>query len=423
MENSVKSLILIGGGNRGNCYVSGGVKSGKFKLVAVAEPIRERREYIAREYGVPADMCFESWEPLLALGKIADAAIVSTMDRDHFAPAKAVMQCGYDLLLEKPVAPELEECVELERVSRECGVKVLVCHVLRYSKFFCALKALIDSGKVGRIMNIEHSEGVGNVHQSHSFVRGNWSNEQKSSFMLLQKSCHDLDILQWLVGCKCLSVQSFGKLSYFKPENAPEGATARCFDGCPYIDSCTYSAKKLYIERKDDGNWFRGTATKRHEPCSDEVVMEALRNTDYGKCVFMCDNNVVDHQTVNMEFENDILISFTMSAFNLGGRRIKIMGTKGEIVGSTGESEFIYNNLLTGESTKIPMDEALTADNITGGHGGGDSGILESFYDMLSGASDEDMSNIRVSVQNHKIVFAAERSRREGRVVSLAELD
>ena len=423
MENSVKSLILIGGGNRGNCYVRGGVKSGKFKLVAVAEPIRERREYIAREYGVPADMCFESWEPLLALGKIADAAIVSTMDRDHFAPAKAAMKCGYDLLLEKPVAPELEECVELERIAGECGVKVLVCHVLRYSKFFLALKALIDSGKVGRIMNIEHSEGVGNVHQSHSFVRGNWSNEQKSSFMLLQKSCHDLDILQWLVGCKCLRVQSFGKLSYFTPENAPEGATARCFDGCPYIDSCTYSAKKLYIERKDDGNWFRGTATKLHEPCSDEIVMEALQNTDYGKCVFMCDNNVVDHQTVNMEFENDILISFTMSAFNLGGRRIKVMGTKGEIIGSTAEPEFTYNNLLTGESSKIRIDDALSADNITGGHGGGDSGILKSFYEMLSGASDEDMSNIRVSVDNHKIVFAAERSRREGRVVSLAEFD
>lgn len=423
MENKPKSLILIGGGNRGNNYVKLGVKSGKFKLVAIAEPIKARRDYIAERYGVAADMCFDSWEPLIALGKIADAAIISTMDRDHFAPAKAAMQCGYDLLLEKPVSPVLEECTELERVARDCGVKVLVCHVLRYSKFFLALKSLISAGKVGKIMNIEHSEGVGNVHQSHSFVRGNWSNEQRSSFMLLQKSCHDLDILQWLVDAKCLRVQSFGKLSYFTPDNAPEGATARCFDGCPHIDTCTYSAKKLYVERKNDGNWFRGAATKLHEECSDDVVMEALEKTDYGRCVFMCDNDVVDHQTVNMEFENDIIISFTMSAFNLGGRRIKIMGTKGEIIGSTNEPEFIFSDLLTGKTESIRIDDAISADNITGGHGGGDEGILNSFYEMLCGKSDSEMSNISVSVENHKIVFAAERSRREGRVVSLSELD
>jgi predicted dehydrogenase len=368
-------------------------------------------------------MCFESWEPLLALGKIADAAIVSTMDRDHFAPARAAMECGYDLLLEKPVAPTLDECVELEKIAKERGVNVLVCHVLRYSTFFLALKNLIDSGKVGRIMNIEHSEGVGNIHHSHSFVRGNWSNEERSSFMLLQKSCHDLDILQWLVGCDCLRVQSFGTLSYFKPENAPEGATERCFGGCPHIDSCPYSAKKLYIERKNDGNWFRGAATKLHEVCSDAVVMDALENTDYGKCAFLCDNDVVDHQTVNMEFENDILVSFTMSAFNLGGRRIKVMGTAGELVGDAGSPEIIFNDIVNQTSEKIRVRDALSADNITGGHGGGDSGILHSFYEMLSGKSAETMSNISISVKNHKIVFAAERSRREGRVVSLSELE
>lgn len=423
MENKAKSLVLIGGGNRGNTYVKHGVNSGLIKLVAIAEPIAERREYMAREYGVPADMCFESWEPLLALGKIADAAIVSTMDRDHFAPARAAMMCGYDLLLEKPIAPTLEECVELERIAKEQGVNVLVCHVLRYSVFFRALKNIIDSGKIGRIMNIEHSEGVGNIHHSHSFVRGNWSNEERSSFMLLQKSCHDIDILQWLVGGECLRVQSFGSLSYFKRENAPEGATERCFDGCPHIDSCPYSAKKLYIERKNDGNWFRGTATKLHEPCSDDVVMEALKNTDYGRCAFLCDNDVVDHQTVNMEFENDILVSFTMSAFNLGGRRIKVMGTHGELVGDISSPEIIFNDIVNQKTEKILVSEALSADNITGGHGGGDAGIVKSFYDMLSGESAETMSNIGISVRSHRIVFAAEKSRREGRVVSLSELD
>ena len=186
-----KKLILIGGGNRGNTYTKLGKQLDKFELIAVAEPIKARREYIAKLHGIPAEMCFESWEPLLALGKIADAAIIATMDRDHYAPAMAAIDAGYHLLLEKPVSPDVKECEAIEAAAKAKGVQVLVCHVLRYTPFFRALKSIIDSGKIGRIMNIDHVEGVGNVHQSHSFVRGNWGNSERASFMLLQKSCHD----------------------------------------------------------------------------------------------------------------------------------------------------------------------------------------------------------------------------------------
>ena len=272
-------------------------------------------------------------------------------------------------------------------------------------------------------MNIEQSEGVGNIHQSHSFVRGNWGNSERASFMLLQKSCHDLDILQWLVGKDCLRVQSFGHRSFFREDNAPEGATARCFDGCPHIDTCIYSAKKLYIER-EDGNWFRGAATKMHSLPSDEQVMEALATTNYGRCVFKCDNDVVDHQIVNMEFEDEVLVSFTMSAFNLGGRKIKIMGTKGELIAEADNPVITYNNLLTQTTEKINVEDAVASDSILSGHGGGDSGIMSSMYDLLCGdASAADLSNIAISVKNHKIVFAAEKSRLENRVVALSELE
>jgi len=417
-----KKLILIGGGHRGKGYTGIGKDLGKFELIAVAEPVKDRREFIAKEHGIPENMCFESWEPLLALGKIADAAIIATMDRDHFAPTMAAIEVGYDLLLEKPVSPVLAECEAIEAAARERGVQILVCHVLRYTPFYRALKALIDAGKVGRIMNIEQSEGVGNVHQSHSFVRGNWGNSERASFMLLQKSCHDLDILQWLAGKNCLRVQSFGHRSFFREENAPEGATARCFDGCPYLDTCTYSAKKLYIERRD-GNWFRGAATKMHSEPTDAQVMEALATTNYGRCVFKCDNDVVDHQTVNMEFEDDILVSFTMSAFNLGGRKIKIMGTKGELIAEADNPVITYNDLITQKTERINISDAVANDSILSGHGGGDSGIMSSLYDLLCGdASAADLSNISISVKNHKIVFAAEKSRLEKRVVALSEL-
>ena len=204
MENiQKKKLILIGGGNRGNSYTRIGKELEKFELVAIAEPIKMRREYLAKMHGVPENMCFESWEPLLALGKIADVAIISTMDRDHFAPAMKAIEVGYDILLEKPAAPTYEECLAIEKAAKEKGVRVLVCHVLRYNKFFRVLKKLIDDGKVGKIINIEHTEGVGNVHYSHSYVRGKWHNTEESAFMLLAKSCHDIDIIQWLIGKEC----------------------------------------------------------------------------------------------------------------------------------------------------------------------------------------------------------------------------
>ena len=414
-----KKLILIGGGKRGNTYTEIGKELGKFELVAIAEPVKVRREHIASLHGIPENMCFESWEPLLELGKIADAAIIATMDRDHYAPAMKAIELGYDLLLEKPVSPSLSECEEIERAAKENGVNVLVCHVLRYTPFFRALKAIIDSGKIGRIMNIEHTEGVGYIHQSHSFVRGNWGNSERSSFMLLQKSCHDLDILQWLVGKECKSVQSYGHLSFFTRENAPEDSTERCFDGCPHLETCPFSAKKLYIER-EDGNWFKGTATLKHTPPTDEEVMEAIAHNQYGVCVFKCDNDVVDHQIVNMQFEDDILVSFTMSAFNKGGRSIRIMGTKGELCASMDSPEIKYTNLITGSVESISINDAVASDSIIAGHGGGDTGIMCSFYDMLCGnANAADLSNISISVKNHRIVFAAEKSRLEGRVVEM----
>ena len=419
-----KTLVLIGGGNRGNTYTKIGKDIGKFKLVAIAEPIKVRREYIAKLHGIPEDRQFESWEQLVALGKIADAAVIATMDRDHYAPAMAAIEAGYDILLEKPVSPLPEECRAIEAAAKAKGVNVLVCHVLRYTPFFRALKKLIDEGKVGKLMNIIHTEGVGNVHQSHSFVRGNWGNSERASFMLLQKSCHDLDILQWLIGKRCERIQSFGHLSHFVASEAPEGATERCFDGCPYIDSCIYSAKRNYIERKNDGNWFRGTATKHHEEVEDDVVYEALRTTNYGRCVYKCDNDVVDHQIVNMEFENDIIVSFTMSAFNLGGRKINIMGTKGELIADASSSTITYHDLTTGKTEEISINDTVSGDSITSGHGGGDNGIMNSFYDLLTtGHCDPSLSNIDISVKNHMLVFAAERSRLQGRVVEMTEFD
>ena len=412
-------VIVIGAGNRGQTY-SEKMKnlSEKFEVVAVAEPIDNRRNKIREDWGLGDDRCFTDYEPLLRLGKIADIAVIATMDRQHFEPTMKAIELGYDLLLEKPIAPTPEECIAITKAANEKGVKVLICTVLRYTNVFNSVKSVIDSGKLGRIMSVNHEECVGNLHQSHSFVRGNWGNEEKSSNMLLQKSCHDLDILQWLLGKKCKQIQSFGCRSYFIKENAPVGAPDYCVQGCPEGDTCPYNAIKVYFDNKNH-YWFRSTSTREVAP-TDEHVMKAITETQYGKCVYKCDNNVVDHQTVNMLFEDDITVTFSMNAFNKGGRYLHIMGTKGELHAALDSSTPITVFDFTTRQTEVIS--ATGKDGITGGHGGGDEGIIYALYDYISGQyKGNSVPTIIESLYNHMLVFAAEESRKQGSVVNIDE--
>ncbi len=420
MKSDPKKVILIGAGSRGRAYTD--IMADyplDFELVAVAEPLKERREYIKDKHSLKDEYCFGSWESLLALPRIADVAIISTMDRDHFLPAMAAIERGYNLLLEKPVSPLPEECREIERAAHKAGVFVLVCHVLRFTKYFKALKHIIDTGMIGNITNMIHAECVGNLHQSHSFVRGNWNNSRESSFMLLQKSCHDMDILAWLIGKKCTRVQSFGSLTYFKRENAPDGSPEYCIEGCPVYESCPYNAVKLYYDDKSN-DWFRRASTRLPDP-DDDDVRRAIEGTSYGKCVFKCGNDVVDRQTVNLEFEGGVLASFTMSAFNKGGRYTRIMGTKGEMISSMDSDTVKIYDFDTREEREFNISSDFKDISIVGGHGGGDNGIIEALRDLLSGKTSVSLCDIKESCDNHMIAFAAESSRINGTVVSVPE--
>ena len=412
-------VILIGAGNRGQGYTNL-MTDERFKVVGVAEPSEKFRNYVKEKHNIPDDMCFQSWEPLLEKEKCADIAIISTMDRLHYKPCMVAIEKGYHLLLEKPISPDFKECVAISNAAKRKGTKVLVCHVLRYTPFFMKIKEMIDSGMLGKVMSIHHSECVGNVHQSHSFVRGNWGNSARSSCMILQKSCHDMDIMQWLMGSDCKNVHSFGSLTYFTKENAPEGSPEYCDKSCPAYDTCYYNAIKLYLE--DEKNlWFREAATKKTKPTNEEVA-EALRNTQYGKCVYKCDNDVVDHQVVNLEFENGGVASFNMCAFNDMGRYIRVMGTAGEIYGSISDKLIEYYDFKTRKKTIIDLENATASNSVVGGHGGGDRGIVNSLYDYIANdCPKENLSEIEISTKNHLIAFAAEKSRVEGKIINLKE--
>ena len=418
MEMRIK-VIFIGAGNRGQVYSKQMAElPEKYEGVAVAEPKDSRRNAVKERFGLADDRCFADWRDLLKLGKIADIAVIATMDRDHLGPALAAIDLGYDLLLEKPVAPTAEDCEIIAKRAEERGVKALVCHVLRYTPFFTTIKKLLMEGAIGEICSIDHREHVEILHQSHSFVRGNWGNSQRASCMLLQKSCHDLDILQWLIGKKCRKIQSFGGLHYFTRENMPEGAPERCIDGCPHGDTCIFNSVELYLRSKSE--WFRGACTGIVN-ATDEQVEQALRTNQYGKCVYQCDNDVVDRQTVNMLFEDGITVTFSMNAFNKGGRHIHIYGTKGELWGSmdSREEPVRVRNFFTKEITEYPV---TGKDGLLNGHGGGDRGIVEALHPYLCGTYEGfSASDIRTSVDNHHLVFAAEKSRLEDRVITLDE--
>lgn len=413
-------IALIGAGNRGITYTNLG--KGYFDVVAVCDPDEKVRNFIKNTHSIKDEMCFESYDDFFKLGKVADAVIIATMDDLHLDPALKAIDLEYDMLLEKPVCPNVEDCVKIANAAKNKNVKILVCHVLRYTQFFSTIKNMINEGKVGDVQAIHHIECVGNIHQAHSFVRGNWHNENTSSCMILQKCCHDLDIIQYLTNKKCTKVSSFGSLAYFNEENAPEGAPLRCTDGCPYIEDCIYNAIDIYV--KNIYNMSLKTLATKGIKYSDEEMLEFLKTSDYGRCVYHCDNNVVDRQVVNLEFEGGAVATLSMNAFNHTGRHIRVMGTMGEINGNMHTNTIEYFDFKTRKTTTYDLksDEFTSTYDKTAGHGGGDLGIVKSFYDYLNDRADvDDLSEIGVSVENHLLAFAAEKSRTEGKIIDMKE--
>ncbi|UOQ91946.1 Gfo/Idh/MocA family oxidoreductase [Halobacillus shinanisalinarum] len=402
--------VLIGAGNRGMfAYASYALKHDhEVSFIAVAEPNEERRLRFANDHNIPKENQFASWEELLDQKQLCEALVISTQDKQHYEPTMRALEVGYDILLEKPMSPDPLETLEMAEKAEKLNRSLTVCHVLRYSTFFSELKRLVDEGRIGDIMSVQWNENVGVQHHAHSFVRGNWSNSGTSSPMLLQKSCHDIDLLLWLIDGECTTVSSFGSLTFFNEKHAPEGSTDRCTDGCVVEHECPFSAIKLYHNEKD--NWPQNVVTLN--PNLDER-MKAIKEGPYGKCVYRSDNNVVDHQVVNLEFDNEVTVAFTMSAFtDETSRTFKIMGTKGEIHGSTAANE-LKVNYFTGRK------EIITPERIEGGHGGADNMIMRDFIQQSTYKRKGRKTSGKESAKSHLIAFAAEKSRDTGQTIRL----
>jgi predicted dehydrogenase len=453
--------ILIGAGQRGSeAYAPYALRHPEeLCFIAVAEPVAERRNRFANQYHIPIENTYETWEPLLSRPKLAQAVLVCTQDQQHASPALAALRAGYDVLLEKPMATTQEDCLELVKTAEEYGRQLHICHVMRYTPHFQKMREIIQSGELGQIVNVSHRENVSYWHMAHSFVRGNWANSTKSSPMILAKCCHDFDILTWVLGRSCEWLSSTGSLIHFRPGNAPPGAPEYCLDGRPSSQTCPYYAPFIYLnltplwrsfvatssglprwvvqlhqgapwlvkamstfipllrQVSDYHGWPRSVVTNESSP---EIILDAIRKSPYGRCVYRCDNNVVDHQVVLMQFEGNISVTLTMHGHSHIEYRItRIEGSQATLFGEFGLGgawlEVRYHR--SGKRMRI-----RTSGEIGQGHGGGDEALMAGFVHSLLTGGSQALTLGRQSLESHLLAFAAEKARLEGRIVQRNEL-
>lgn len=404
-DDNAVTVAAIGAGNRMNIYSA--MHGRGMRVVAVVEPDDTRRDALAVRCGVADDMRFSSWDDFMRCDRCADAVIICTPDHMHFSQAVAAIERGYDVLLEKPIAQSLPECMEIAAKARMYGRIVGVCHVLRYNRYFRKFKEWISDGSLGQIISINHVEAVGIERMTHSFVRGLWRKEHESNPMILSKACHDLDLLVWLTGRNCLQVSSYGSLGWFRRENAPLGSPLRCTDGCPVEHECPYSAIELYYRRH---RWLRHFDIPEGADI-DDFILNQLRTGPYGRCVYRCDNDVVDHQVVSMLMHGGITVNFSMDAFTRdSGRKTHCMLSNGEVFG---DERRLVVRPFSSDTGDMVYDFSDCCGE-TSGHGGGDIDIVRDFIEAVRSRDPERLTtNIESSIESHRIAFLIEQRRKE----------
>ena len=406
-------LALIGAGDRGmNCYAPYTIENPwKAEFTAVAEPDPAKRALFAERYHISPENCFSDFEEMLARPKLADAVMICTSDRLHFRPAMLAMEKGYHIMMEKPMSTTPEQCMQLWKASKAYGKMFILCFVLRYTEFFSTIHRLIEEGRIGNVNSINLMENIPLIDQVHAFTRGIFRNEETACPIILSHCCHDLDIISWFAGSRCRKIASFGGLTYFCEKNAPPDAPLRCLDGCPHASECKYYAPNYYLT--EDTGWPTSTI------CVDmsfKSRLHALETGPYGRCVFHCDNDVADNQTVIMEFENDVTANFSLQPFaSESARTLKITGTKGEIQADMEKNEIRVFDILTGRKEVMQIRPSKYK------YGGGDHGIMEYFIDRVSEEEAGGRTSMDSSIEAHMMAFAAEKSRKENVIVGMEE--
>jgi len=436
MEQKPITAIIVGAGHRAFVYSRlAKTKPDMLKIVGVADPNPLRRQKAMEYFGFSEDMCFENADELASRGRLADTVINGTMDEWHLKTAVPLLNVGYDMLLEKPFAANEKEMRTLVECARINQSKVMICHVLRYTPFYYGIKERIVKGEIGEIINIQTTEHVSYHHVSVGYVRGKWANTERChTTMLLAKCCHDLDIMMWMMSeTRPSQISSFGNQYQFRPGKAPKEAGTICMKDCPLVDSCLYSSKRLYIDHPERWAFYVWDALEGLDnPTMEDKIALMRSGSPYGRCVYKCDNNVVDHQSVMVNFESGATGTHNM----VGGsakpaRNIHIIGTRGEIFGCFEDSRFTVRKINPSpDACQGEYDEEIVDLNVSGdmtgamgGHGGGDIRLAEDFVKFIRGEKPSlACTSIFDSVSGHLAVYLADESREENGKVKKFDL-
>ncbi|MEE1185795.1 MAG: Gfo/Idh/MocA family oxidoreductase [Acutalibacteraceae bacterium] len=428
MGNLPVNAIIVGAGHRAMIYSNLAITNPELlKIVGVADPDPVRREMCKNKFHLSDDMCFNNAAELGKHGKLADAIINGTMDEQHIETAVPLLNLGYDMLLEKPFAVNKDEMYQLVECAKKNNSKVMICHVLRYAPFYYAIKERILRGDIGEITNIQTTEHVSYRHMSTSFVRGKWANSSKcKTSMLLQKCCHDLDLIMWLMNeAKPVKISSFGGRYQFREENAPKGAGTKCMVDCPLVDTCVYSTKRLYIDHPDRWTFYVWSELEDIDcPTIDDKINLMKSDSPYARCIYKCDNDVVDRQSVMIQFSNGATVTHNMiGATSQPARMIHIIGTKGEIYGNFEESKFTVSlidpspDAHNGECKTQEVDLNVSGDMVGayGGHGGCDEKLTMDFVKFVQGDKPSlSCTSVFDSVAGHLAAYLADESLKDG---------
>ena len=435
-------VALLGAGERGQLMF--GLFARKFpqlfKYVAVAEPNDERRNRFQRDFDIPAENVFADWQDLLAKPQLADAVINAMPDVHHYPSTIEALRRGYHVLLEKPMAQTPAQCVGLIREAEKRNLILQVFLECRYLELYARMKRLIDAGEIGRVMAIQTTENLGYWHFIMSYVRGFARRSADVISFLSAKGIHDFDLITWISGARPLRVSSFGELSYFKADNAPPGAPARCLDGCPVETSCPYHAFKQYIrpgfpripmslltgvplQAFIDGYIryprLRSLSAYNLTSRDEEGRIRELTEGPHGRCVFHCDNDVMDHQVVNIEYEGGILATLALNAFSVTWERtMNINGSAGEIYSKDLSGRLEVRNFSPKNAVKrkrVPFNPLF--------HGGSDGVVLVEFARSVQNAHEtkEVLTSASDALYGHLLCFAAEEARINHTVVDMTD--
>jgi predicted dehydrogenase len=445
-SDPILTAAVIGLGERGaNVYGAyASTHQDRLKIVACAEPNPERRQRFARQHGIPAERVFASGADFFNAQKMADAVFICTMDRQHEEQAMKALRLGYHVLLEKPIAVTEEGCRTVVREALRCQRVLSIGFVLRYSPLFATVKEIIDAGTLGDLVAIRSSENMGTWVFGHSFVRGNWGNSARSSSLIVQKGCHDFDILCWLVGSPPELISCTASPPWLTKEHMPPGAPPRCTDGCPHAATCLYEAVRFYrdgipmmrdIARSENvfvrvlGRaamhyprlvralfpparafnvvpWRQWPVTQLGEDLSEEGILRALREGPYGRCVYQCDNDQPAACAANIRFANGVTATYMLHGMSYrDGRELRVDGTKASLNAVFYNTRFriqIHDH-ATGKTRTIKLPLEYTAG------GGGDERIVPAFLDTVAGKGPS-RTDAPEALWSHLMCFAAERS-------------